>query len=118
MFDLFVIVPPKGHSFLPLLHIVWISPQQYVVNQKRSTIHQLLDHAQQVSFEGNHEFTLDGVPIGPVSIVGVVQDIKVQKTNTLFILNDGYGWIEAREWREDGVSEEEDREHLEREGIE
>ena len=78
--------------------------------------HQLLHHVQQT--HGDAEFTFDNIELGPVSLVAVLHSIKVQATNTVFTLHDGWGQVEARTWKDGEVSAEDEEEMNKADGVE
>jgi len=80
------------------------------------TSHQLLHHVQQT--HGDAEFTLDNIELGPISLVAVLRSVKVQATNTVFTLHDGWGQVEARTWKDGEVSAEDEEELNKADGLE
>ncbi|KAL9715212.1 Replication factor A protein 2 [Leucoagaricus gongylophorus] len=54
--------------------------------------------AQAEQAHGDAPWTLDGFEIGHVTVVGIVLSMQQQTTNHAYVINDGYGLLEARRW--------------------
>jgi len=61
---------------------------------------------------------LDNIELGPISLVAILTSIKVQATNTVFTLHDGWGQVEARTWKDGDVSAEDEEELNKADGLE
>ncbi|KIK59723.1 hypothetical protein GYMLUDRAFT_201150 [Collybiopsis luxurians FD-317 M1] len=52
------------------------------------------------------EWTLNGHEVGQVRVIGHVVNVSQQATNTVYLVDDGTGKVEARRWREQSSEED------------